>query len=94
MLYVSIPILFLLIGIVAGVSIPILIHMAKNYSFKWHSWLIAISGLTLILFTIAWSVTSVLEGEPQAAGMGLIFFGVPGTILIFLCRRLMVKDTE
>jgi len=94
MLYTSIPILFLFVGILAGVLFIGLIKLSKQYSLNWYSWVMASTGLVLILFTIAWSITSILEREPQAAGMGLIFFGMPGVILLLLTRRLIVKDSE
>ena len=35
----------------------------------------------LILFSISWSVGSVLEGVPRAASMGLLLFGFSGMVL-------------
>jgi len=40
---------------------------------------------------LAWSVSSVLEGVPRAASMGLIFFGIPAVILLLLGRRMVLK---
>ncbi len=94
MLYTSIPILFLIVGILGGVSLIALVILSREYTFKWYTWAMAVSGLSLVLFTIAWSVTSVLEGESQAAGMGLVFFGMPGIVLILLTRKLLAKYPE
>jgi len=94
MLYTSIPILFLIVGIVAGISFTGLVKLSRKYSFKWYSWAMTAAGLSLGLFTVAWSATSVLEKEPQAAGMGLVFFGLPAIALLFLSRRMILRDSE
>ncbi len=49
---------------------------------------LATIGVLLGLFTVAWSWSCVLEAEPQAAGMGVVFFGIPAAICLALARRL------
>ena len=53
------------------------------------SWLGIIVGGLLFFFTIAWCVTSFVEGETQAGMMGLLFFGVPAIIVLVLTARKM-----
>lgn len=50
------------------------------------------SSLTLLafLFTIAWSISSAIEGETQSAGMGLVFFG-GATLLLFAITLRLIK---
>jgi len=43
---------------------------------------------------VAWSVSSMLEGEPRAASMGMVVFGIPSLILIVLGRRLALKPSK
>ena len=51
-----------------------------------------ITSLFLILFTVAWSVGSVLEGVPRAASMGIVFFAMPGIILLtFTAKRFLTS---
>ncbi|KUO60931.1 MAG: hypothetical protein APF84_14000 [Gracilibacter sp. BRH_c7a] len=50
------------------------------------------SGLLLSifvgLFAVAWSISSILEDEIQAAAMGIMIFGGTAVILFFLSLRL------
>ena len=53
------------------------------------------SSITLLsfLFTIAWSVSSTMEGETQSAGMGLVFFG-GATLLFFAVTLRLTKRSN
>ena len=46
------------------------------------------TGVLLGLFTVAWSWSCWIEREPQAAAMGVVFFGIPAAVCIALARRL------
>lgn len=56
----------------------------------------AITGIVvdviLLFFTIGWCVSSIIEGENQAAGMGLLFFGGFTLVVFALTRRLVKKS--
>ena len=54
---------------------------------SWLSWFGIILGGLLFFFSLAWCITSIAEGEHQAAIMGLVFFGVPSLIILGLSRR-------
>jgi len=69
---------FLLIG-----SIYLVVNLSKKYR-----------GLLLILFSIAWSVSSTLEGEPRAANMGIVFFGLPGIALLTVTARFVSGKSQ
>jgi Na+-translocating ferredoxin:NAD+ oxidoreductase RnfG subunit len=60
----------------------LVITLSKHYQLNLIAWGGLIVGAFLVLFTIAWSVGSVLEGEPRAASMGVIFFAMPGIVLL------------
>ncbi|MEA3505168.1 MAG: hypothetical protein U9R32_08225 [Bacteroidota bacterium] len=92
MIFSGIEVLFFLLGAMATIGVVIMINFAKKYYLKWTSYTMGASTLFLILFTIAWSWSSALEDEPQAAGLGLIFFGIPALICLFLTRRLILKS--
>ena len=68
--------------------------MQKKYTMKWYSNTLAGIGIFLIIFTLLWSVSSVLEGEPQAANMGLLVFGIPSLLLFGATQRLVNKDSK
>jgi len=80
------------VGLLAGVS-GYLVYM---FSRKYHLGVIGLGsliiGLFLILFTVAWSVGSVLEGVPRAASMGIFFFAMPGIVLLtFIAKRFLTS---
>ena len=66
-----------------------LIQLNVKHRFKWHAWLLTVTASFLTIFTIAWSVSSVLEGETQAANMGLVTFGLPALILFGVTRKVL-----
>lgn len=61
---------------------------------SWLSWLGIIIAALLALFTIAWSITSIIEGETQAAGMGLLIFGILTFVAIALTRKRIIRDNR
>lgn len=87
-------ILFFCLGILAMLFAVGLIKFNKVYNFNWLSWLLSVLGIFLVIFTIAWSVSSALEGEPRAASMGIVFFGIPALVLIILARRVAIKNKK
>ena len=86
----GIEILFFCLGVLTTVSVGALVYLHKAYRFDWKSWSLSGMGVFLFIFCVAWSVSSVLEGEPQAAALGLVFFGCPAVISFLLARRLVV----
>ena len=56
-------------------------------SLSWLSWVGIILGGLLFFFSLAWCITSIVEGEHQAAIMGLVFFGVPSLIILGVSGR-------
>lgn len=84
--------MFYLLGIFTALGAYIMMIYSHKYVLKWSSWLLGILAIFLSLFTIAWSWSSILEKEPQAAGIGLIMFGIPSVILIFVTRRFILKS--
>ena len=56
-------------------------------------WASSLITLLAFLFTVAWSVSSVIEGEAQAAGAGLLFFG-GGTLLLFAVTHRLIKRSN
>ena len=87
----GIEMLFFFLGVLSTLLVIGLVQLNKKYGFQWHTWLVSGTASFLIVFTIAWSVSSVLEGEPQAANMGLLVFGLPALILFGVARKLLNK---
>ncbi len=86
---------------ILGVLSAFLGYLMYEYSLKqtlnWISWSGLISGVVLVLFSVAWGVGAVLEGVPRAASMGLLLFGLSGIILLTMTGRYITaegKDTK
>ncbi|MFV1976140.1 MAG: FMN-binding protein [Candidatus Scalindua sp.] len=86
---------FFCLGVLTFASVIVLVKLSKRFHLNWISWGGLSIGIILILFCIAWSVSSTLEGEPRAASMGTIFFGFSGIILLsFTGRYIGVKGEK
>jgi hypothetical protein len=78
------------VGFLAGVSGYLVYMLSRKYNLGAIGLGSLIIGLFLILFTVAWSVGSVLEGVPRAASMGIVFFAMPGIVLLtFTAKRFL-----
>ena len=78
---------FYILGLLAAAAAWWLIRLALTRKVgRWPVAGLAV-GIALILFCVAWSVGSVLEGVPRAAAMGVVFFGFPGVVLLTLIGR-------
>ena len=87
-------ILFFFLGVLGTSSTFLLVYLRKTFPLKWHSTTLAAFGIMLALFTIAWSVSSLLENEARASGMGLLIFGVTTLICFGLARQLVAKEMK
>ncbi|MFA8434470.1 MAG: hypothetical protein ACEPOZ_08120 [Marinifilaceae bacterium] len=94
MIFSGIEVLFFLLGFLSCLILFGCIHLNRKYQMDWKAWSIAGLGAFLLLFCIAWSVSSVLEGEPRAASMGMVVFGLPALVLLGLTRRLVLRKTK
>jgi len=91
MIFTGDEILFFALGVMATLFVQAIRSWNKQYKFDKMIWPMIILGFLLLLFCLAWSVSSVLEGEPRAASMGMLVFGLPALILLALSRRLILK---
>jgi len=57
-------------------------------------WIMFMITVLQSLFTIAWVVTSIVEGESQAAAMGLLFFGFITLGLAGITRRFVKNNVK
>ena len=75
----------ILIGVASAASYFSL--KAKGISLKWYEWPLAIIVVLLLVFTVQNFFGSLAEMEVRAAGLLLVFMGVPTVILgVFLVR--------
>ena len=87
-IFTGIEVLFFLLGVISTLSVGLLIWLKKKHSVNGKALTSLFLGLFTMIFAIAWSVSSVLEGEPQAGSMGMIVIFIPGLILASLGGRM------
>jgi epoxyqueuosine reductase len=83
-----------IIGFLAGFSILILRELNKRYKLDLIAWSGLLFGEFLLLFAIAWSVSSVAEGVPRSGSMGAIMFGGLGLVVLVLTWRLKIQNAS
>ncbi|BAX82197.1 hypothetical protein [Labilibaculum antarcticum] len=91
MIFTGIETLFYLLGIITTLFVMGLLKYNKELKFNALSWALLGTGSFLCIFCIAWSVSSVLEGVPRAASMGLVIFGIPSLLFLLLGRKVALK---
>ncbi len=83
----GIEILFFSLGVLTTLGAGALGYLWNRFRVGWRVLGLGAFGAMLTLFAFAWSVSSVLEGEAQAANLGAIVFGVPGLLCMAVARR-------
>jgi hypothetical protein len=78
------------LGLLVGLSVFVAVELNKRFAIDWRGWAGLALGELMVLFSIAWSVAAMFEGEPRAASMGLMIFGAPGVAVLALTARLFV----
>ncbi|MCG8634850.1 MAG: hypothetical protein MI863_13535 [Desulfobacterales bacterium] len=86
-IFSGVEILFFFLGMLTAAGIAGLAALKLKYAAGWKTLSMCAAGLALVLFTIAWSVSSILEREHQAANMGVVFFGLPGILLLGMALK-------
>ncbi len=66
--------------------------IARKFALNWQAWTLGVLGTLLALFTVGWSVSSFLEGEPTAGVVGMLLFGFPALVLLILAYRVTPKS--
>ena len=90
----GIEVLFFLLGVLTTLGVEGLIYLKRVRHAGNQSLLLSGTGLMLLLFTLAWSASSILENEHQAANMGVLFFGVPALLLLGMAWKKMPKKPQ
>ena len=90
MIFSGIEKLFFVQGFLTACIIAGLYFWNKMFQFRWYEWILVVLGFLLAIFTLGWVGSSMLEGEPRAGSMGLVFFGVPGLLILAVARRIIM----
>lgn len=91
-IFTGTEILFFTLGALTVLLTGGLVCLKRQQNLNWKAMALAGIGEFLILFCIAWSVSSILEGEPQAANMGVLVFGSPVLVIVGILNRMMKKN--
>jgi len=83
-----------ILGILSGIAVYHMVLLFKKSAPSWIHFSGIGAGIGLILFSIAWGVGAVLEGVPRAGSMGILFFGLPGLILLTVTLRHVLQQKE
>jgi hypothetical protein len=79
------------LGVLAGGSAWFLYQYSRKQPLNWIGGAGLVTGIVLILFSIAWGVGAVLEGVPRAGSMGLLMFGLSGIIILTVTSKYLKK---
>ena len=81
-------------GILFTLMVQAIAWLSLKVRMPWYGWTGMILGCLMILFGIGWAGASYLEGVSQSGSMGLMFFSLPGVLLIVIVWRYLVpKDS-
>ncbi|AHB14154.1 hypothetical protein [Dehalococcoides mccartyi] len=85
--------MWLLLGILIGViALGFIWWLRKsNTSLQWYDWVISLTGVAMLLFTIQNYFASIAEGESKAAYMFLLVGGLPAVILLAVVWQLVLR---
>lgn len=84
---------FALGAVAVGIVWSLQVWMTKKQPvLSWGSWAGIVTEVFLVLFTLAWVISSIEEGENQAAGMGLLVIGGCSLVVFALTRKQVIKD--
>ena len=90
----GIEILFFALGALSVLGIQLLMALNLKYGFEWKTMALGCVSVFLGGFTLAWSASSLIEGENQAAGLGLILFGLPALMSGLMARKFLQKPGD
>ncbi|WCE30559.1 hypothetical protein [Vibrio sp. SCSIO 43137] len=91
-IFTGIEILFFSLGILVTLSVQAVIYLRVIKQVKFIHLAIIFAGLLTMIFAFAWSVSSILELEPQSASVGMLVIGMPGLIMAVLGGRLAYPE--
>ncbi|QZE15791.1 hypothetical protein K4L44_08155 [Halosquirtibacter laminarini] len=86
--------MFFILGIITCGAFFMLSKAKRRYDFKVPALILITIGLILLLFAIAWSISSLIEYENQAAGVGMLIFGGSGLVCCSLAAKFIDKNPK
>ena len=85
-------VLLLLTFLLGGAISALVLWMRhKEITAKWYEWLLGVAGLGLLVFAVQHYFGSQAELYSTAAGLGLVFFGIPALIILAVAWQLVAR---
>lgn len=83
----------LIAGFIFGAALLWLIPWMRNKGIKttWYDWVIGVTGILLLLFTIQNIQGSIVEFQPGVGYMFLLVTGLPALILLIVAWQLIAR---
>ena len=78
------------LGVISMLAINGMVYAHQVIRLKWYTLPLLLIGVLDMLFGIAWSGSSFIEGYPQSGAMGLSIFTGSGLLLIIMTWRHLV----
>ncbi|SHE71674.1 hypothetical protein SAMN05444274_102187 [Mariniphaga anaerophila] len=85
--------MFFLLGFLSCLAVIQILKLKKKYTFKLPARLLIVVGICLLVFAVAWTISSLIEFENQAAGVGMLFFGGSSLVCFSIATRFTTKKT-
>ncbi len=81
------------VGALSVGAVWVMLELSKRYELSVLAWALALGGVATVLFGVAWTAGSIVEGEPQAAAMGAMIFGGLGAAIVALTWRRLIAPS-
>ena len=78
------------LGIISMLAINGMVYAHQVIKLKWYTLPLLLTGILTMLFGIAWSGSSFIEGYAQSGAMGLSIFTGSGLLIVLMTWRHLV----
>ena len=94
MIFSKIELLFFMLGVFTTLSTVAIVYYYKRFRFSWKISILLGFSAFIALFALAWSGSSFIEGESQAARVGALLFGLPALMGFFMARKRILNTNN
>ena len=83
--------MWFVIGLIVGIGLLLMAFWlrSRHVNVAWYEWMLIIAGLALLLFGIQNYLAASSDLEPNAPGIFLLVFGLPGVLLLVIAAVLI-----
>ena len=81
-----------LLGVLTTLCVFGFSYVSIRVKAPWYAWVVLIGGAVAVMFGLAWAGSSFHEGVPRSGALGLVFFTLPGIVVMTVAWRLWVAS--